>query len=175
MNNRRSNRRAFTLVEMMVVISVGSVLMGLALGMVHRTMRAESTVRTHARVERTAARLSRQFRHDIHEAESVLLDQQSDVPLLQLILPDQRPITYRIESSSLLRQQQHSDEQTHRELFSFPDNYSLQFAELSKPPRATLTLEHDTKLVGIDPKIKLHVEAVIGQFLRLSQTEEASQ
>jgi len=43
-----NNSRAFTLVEMMVSISVGSVLLGLALGMIHRTMRFESTTRTYA-------------------------------------------------------------------------------------------------------------------------------
>lgn len=171
-----NKRQAFSLAEMMVVISVGSVLMGLALGMVHRTMRAESTARTHARVERTAARLSRQFRHDIHQAESITLDDPTaDMPLLRLTLPGQQPITYRIEDSKILRQQQRSDEQTSRELFAFPDNYALQFAELVEPLRATLTLRHDTRLVGIEPQVKMHVEAVIGQYLRLSQTEEASQ
>ncbi len=171
-----NNRRAFTLVEMMVSISVGSVLMALALGIVHRTMRTESTARTHAEVERTAARLSRQFRHDIHQAKSVSLDnQQSDATLLRLVLPDQQPITYRIEKRGILREQQHRDEQTHREIFTFPDDYILQFAELTEPSRAMLTLKHDTKLVGIAPQIKLHIEAVIGQFLRLSQTGEDSQ
>ncbi len=170
-----NNRRAFTLIEMLVSISVGSVLMGLALGMVHRTMRAESTARTNAQVERTAARLSRQFRHDIHQAQSISLDgQQTDTPSLRLMLSDQRPVTYQIERGRVLREQQQGDEQTHREVFSFPDDHSLLFAELAEPSRAVLTVEHDTKLVGISPQVRLHVEAVVGQFLRLSQTEEAS-
>ncbi|NOY41099.1 MAG: prepilin-type N-terminal cleavage/methylation domain-containing protein [Planctomycetes bacterium] len=171
-----NNRRAFTLVEMSVSIAVGSVLMGLALGMVHRTMRAESTARINAQVERTAARLSRQFRHDLHQAQSISLDnQQNDTPSLRLVLSDQRPITYQIDKSSILREQQQSDEQTHREIFLFPDDYSLLFGELGEPSRVVLTVEHDTKLVGISPQVRLHVEAVVGQFLRLSQTEGASQ
>ncbi len=171
-----NNQRAFTLVEMMVSISVGSVLMGLALGMVHRTMRAESTARTHAQVERTTALLSRQFRSDIHRAKTVLLDdQQSDSPSLRLMIPNQRPITYRIENNSLHRQQQQGDEQTHIELFPFPDDHILKFVEMTRPPRIVLTLEHDTKLVGVAPRIRLHVEAVVGQFLRLGQSKEVSQ
>ncbi|NOZ40319.1 MAG: prepilin-type N-terminal cleavage/methylation domain-containing protein [Planctomycetes bacterium] len=176
MNNPRAFPRAFTLVEMMVSISVGSVLMALALGMVHRTMRTESTANTNAKVERTAARLSRQFRHDIHQAESVSLDnQQPDAALLRLMLTDQRPLTYRIENGGILREQQQSDERTQREFFGFPENFTLQFAQLSEPARITLTLEHDTQLVGIAPQIRLHVEAVVGQFLRLRQSGGDSQ
>lgn len=168
-----SSPRAFTLVEMLVSISVGSVLMALALGMVHRTMRAESAARSHAQIERAAARLSRQFRHDIHQAKSTsIAAQQKGLPRLRLTLSAQPAITYQITKEGLLREQQQGHDQTYREIFAFPDGHILRFAELAKPHRAVLTLEYDTKLVGVPPQVKLHVEAVIGQFLRLSQTEE---
>ena len=167
--------RAFTLIEMLASISMGSVLMALALGMVHRTMRDESTARTNAQIERTAARLSRQFRNDVDQAQRVLFDnQQPDAPLFRLVLADQHPILYQIEKSGVLREQQQGDKRTHRDFFSFSDDHALRFAELAEPPRAVLTLERDTKLVGISPQVKLHVEAVIGQFLRRRPSPEAS-
>lgn len=170
-----SKLRAFTLIEMMVSISVGSVLMALALGMVHRTMRVESAARAHQAVERTAARLSRQFRHDIHQTQSVALDrQQAGSPNLRLLLPAQHPITYRITNSGVLREQQQSPESgpIRRELFTFPADHTLRFAEHHRPARAVLTLVRDDRLVGVPPQVRLHVEAVIGQFLQLHSSGE---
>jgi len=171
--------RAFTFVEMTVSISVGSVRTALALGMVHRTMRAESSAHTYAQTERTAARLSRQFRHDIHQAQSVSLDNRpAETSSLRLAFSDQQPITYQIEKSgeksTVLREQQLNDERVHREIFSFPADHTIQFAELEEPPRAVVSLEYDTQLVGVPPQVKLRVEAVVGLFLRTSLGGEAS-
>jgi len=171
-----NKHRGFSLIELSASLAVGSVLMVLAMGMVHRTMRVESVARLNARFERTAARLSRQFRLDVHRAQSISIDnQQTNTPVLQLLLPNQHPISYSVETGDVLREQQQGADQTHRDRFSLPDNYTVQFATLTGPPRAVLALDHDTKLVGISPQVKLHVEAVVGYFLRLSQPEEASQ
>ena len=169
-----NNRRAFSLVELLASISIGGVLMALGLGMVHRTMQSESSARTTASVERTSMRLSRQFRHDIHQAMRVSIDNpDSDKPALRLVLADQPPIIYQIEVNGLLRHQQ-AGSQTQREHFSFPDSYSIQFDELTKPTRTVLTLERDTKLVGVPLQVRLHLEAVVGQFLRPHPTKEVS-
>ena len=169
-------RRAFTLVEMVTSISVGSVLLVLAMGTVHRTMRIESTLRENALTERTAARLSRQFRHDMHLAESVSLDrQQADEPVLQIELPGQSPVSYRVEHTSVHREQAHSDTQVHREHFSFPENFVVNFRELTAPQRVVLTVQRETGLIDVPPRLEMHVEAVIGRFLRLRQPKEASQ
>ena len=168
-------RRAFTLVEMVASISVGSVLLVLAIGTVHRTMRIESTLRKNALAQRTAARLSRQFRHDIHLAESVSLDrQQADEPVLQIELPGQSPVSYRVEHAIVHREQRRSDALVHRERFSFPENFVVNFQELPTPQRVMLTVERETGLIGVSPRPEVHVEAVIGRFLRLSQPREAS-
>lgn len=170
-----NNQRGFTLVEMLVSISAGSVLLVLATGVVHRTMRVESVVRENAAAERAALRLSRQFRHDIHQAKSVSLDgRQADQPVLQIVLSGQAPVSYRVEHTGVLREQPHNDTQIYREHFSFPDNYTVKFNELPSPRRVALTLERDTGLVGVPPRVELHVEAVISQFLQLRQPKENS-
>lgn len=170
-----NEQRGFTLVELSASLAVGSVLLVLATGVVHRTMRIESIMRDNAAVERAALRLSRDFRYDAHRAESFSLNRPTaDQPMLQLVLPGQAPVTYRVEGSGVLREQSNNDTQIHRERYSFSDNFHVQFAELPAPRRVVLTLERKTELVGIPPRIELHVEAVIGQFLQFSQTEETS-
>jgi len=166
--------QGFTLVELLLSMTVGSVLMALALGMVHRAMRVESTAHTHAGVERTATRLSRQFRHDIHQAESVFIgDQPAGASSLRLMVPDKNPITYQVEKSRVRREQPLGDEQIHREFFSFPEGFAVRFTELDEPLRVVLMLDFDAKLVGIPRQVRLHTEAVVGLFLRSSPTEEA--
>lgn len=163
-----NHQRGFTLVEMSASISVGSVLLVLAMGMVHRTMRFESNAQKHAVTERAAARLSRHFRHDIHQAESVSLDRsQADESVLQLVLPGQAPVSYRVQKSSLFREQPHSNTKTYYEQFKFPDNFAVRFDELSAPQRVVLTVEQETGLVGVPPRVVLHIEVVVGQFLKL--------
>jgi len=93
----------------------------------------------------------------------------------QLALPDQPPVFYKIKSGHLLREQPQASGSTYRELYAFPEDHVLRFAELAQPARAVLTLTYDTQLVGVVPQVKLQVEAVIGQFLRLSQPEEIPQ
>ena len=168
--------RAFTLVELVASLSAGSVLLVLAMGTVHRTMRIESAMQNNAAAERTAARLSRQFRHDIHLAESVSLDrQQAGKPALQIILPGQSPISYRIDDASVHREQTLTDKQVHHEQFMFPENFVMNFQELTAPQRVVLTVHSETGLTNAPPRLELHVEAVIGQLPRLKQPIEATQ
>lgn len=164
-------QRAFSLVEMVTAISVGSVLMVLAMGTVHRAMRIESTARDRDASQRTSARLARQFRHDLHRAKSVSLDRQEIVTTLLLEYPDQPSIAYRVIDNGLLRERQLSDPQLQREEFLYPEHFQVELGILPSPQRATLTVRYETQLVNVSPRIQLHLEAVSGQLLRLSQSE----
>ena len=169
-------RRAFTLVEVMAVIFAGSVIMVLAMKMVHRTMHIASQANANAIIERDATRLSRQFRYDIHRAESFSVNtDQAQITRLRLVLPDEHTISYRVESSQILRQQGRDDDSCHREEYSFPDNFAIQITELTDPQRVVLSIQSDTGLVHIAPRSTLHVEAVVGRFLSLDQPQEVAQ
>jgi prepilin-type N-terminal cleavage/methylation domain-containing protein len=158
--------QAFTLVEMLVCISMGSVLMGIALNMVHRTMRIETAARSNSQLERSANRLSRQFRHDVHRAQVVSLETlEAGAVAVRLVLPGEAPIVYRLEQHIALRQQEQAAGRTHRESFEFPEDYRFRVEELVHPARAALSLQRDPDLIGVGPQRSLHVEAVVGQFL----------
>ena len=158
-------RRGFSLVEMLACISVGSVLLVLSMKVIHRTMRIESRARETAAVQHHATRLARQFRRDVHQAESMQIGRQEpEQNALELTLSGGLPTVYLAEPGHVVRTQQLPDGTTHRDCFSLPDDCSVHLAQLDSPARAVLTIDRDTRLVGVAPRIELHIEAVIGKL-----------
>jgi len=175
MNKRRGNKqRGFTLVELMVTVSTASVLLMLATGVVHSTMRFESTSRQRAEVHRAAVRLSHDFRHDIHRANGFRISDRADQPpTIRLTLPEGSEVTYEVINQRVLREQRLDAQQVARETYDFPANYRVMFSQ-SEPRMAELTVEHHLQLVGVDPQTVVHVQAEVGRLLRLEKVEEIS-
>jgi hypothetical protein len=102
------NRSGKTLIELGVAISVMAVILGVGLRMLHVLFRAERTG-----IQRTAetaafAQLARQFRRDVHAAESTRIIPMPDGSTsLELILAEHR-VLYAVNGRSVLRT-------THRE------------------------------------------------------------
>ncbi|MCH7753248.1 MAG: prepilin-type N-terminal cleavage/methylation domain-containing protein [Planctomycetes bacterium] len=179
MNKQRGNKQqGFTLVELMVTVSTASVLLMLATGVVHSTMRFESMSRQRASVHRAAVRLSHDFRHDIHRANGFRISDRADKPpTIRLMLPEGSEVTYQVTHQRVLREQrlgaQQVAQQVARETYDFPANYRVMFSQ-SEPRMAELTVEHHLQLVGIDPQTVVHVQAEVGRLLRLEKVKEIS-
>jgi prepilin-type N-terminal cleavage/methylation domain-containing protein len=72
MNRRHvliNRKQAFTLIEMLVVITVGSLLTGLAVLMLFSLAKSHSTGREHLEYRRTINSLAKQFRDDVHASK----------------------------------------------------------------------------------------------------------
>ncbi len=175
MNEQRGNRqRGFTLVELIVTISTASVLLMLATGVVHSTMRFESMSRQRAEVHRAAVRLSHDFRHDVHRANGFRISDRADQPpTIHLTLPEGSEVTYEVINQRVLREQRLDAQQVARETYDFPANYRVMFSQ-SEPRMTELTVEHHLQLVGVDPQTVVHVQAEVGRLLRLAKVEEAA-
>jgi len=170
-----NNHRGFTLVEMIVIMSVGSSLLLLATGVVHRTMRIESSSRERADDYRTARRLSHDFRRDAHQAESCRVSDEADgPPTIRLSLPDQDDVIYTVARGMVLREQRLAEGQVRYEPYYFPTGYRTAFAQVFRPRRAVLSVEQDLGLAGEPPRTLVHVEAEVGRLLRLAQVEETA-
>jgi len=59
-------RRGFTLIEMLVAITVGSALAGIAVFLLYALMKSHNTGREHMEYCQTVNRLAEQFRDDVH-------------------------------------------------------------------------------------------------------------
>jgi len=101
-------------------MTAATVVMGAAMSLVHTSYRFESRSRNVRADERTALRLARQFRTDIHEAQSATLPREAaaDAPLVVLTGPTGR-IAYRPLAQGLLRTTQPDSDQPTREEFLF--------------------------------------------------------
>jgi type II secretory pathway component HofQ len=101
-------------------MTAATVVMGTAMSLVHASYRFESRSRIVRADEQTALRLARQFRTDIHEAQSATLPREAaaDAPLVALTGPTGR-IAYRPLAQGLLRTTQPDSDQPTREEFLF--------------------------------------------------------
>jgi hypothetical protein len=84
-------RRGYALIEMVVVITLTTALLGLGSLLVNRLMTLERSRRAGLEARATTARLERQFRRDVHAA----LDARAADGALVLSLPEGCGVTYR--------------------------------------------------------------------------------
>lgn len=160
-------RKAFTLVELCVTMSVGSAMMILAIGMLHQSMSLATVARQRGDYQRALDRLASEFRRDVHRAVQCTVDTQQSAALT---MSDDTVVTYRSEGNRVIRQQPLGDGRSRRETFEFDDASTAIFESLQQPARSVLTVIHQSPIGGMKPRVDRKVAAVIG---RLSQQEQA--
>ena len=161
--------RGFSLVELMATMSTATVLLALATGLVHRTMRFESLSQQRASAERTAARLAHDFRRDVHHAHNTQVSEQDQLSAsIRIVISEGGDVTYRATKHRVLREQRLNARQVAREIYDFPEDHQVSFSRPS-PRMAVLHVEHQLELIGVAPQHVVHVEAEIGRLHRLIQ------
>ena len=116
MNDRR---RGFTLVELMIVVTISGVIFSGAAVCLHGMYRADQRVRQAALHRSTVSRLARQFRTDGHAAITARrLDGPPDgAQGLVFAEPSKRTIEYRVQGSEILRTVKDGQQVLHRDAF----------------------------------------------------------
>lgn len=162
-------RRAFTLVEMLIAISLGSSLLLLATQMIHQTMNVSRTNQDRADVALSESRFARQFRRDVHQAISFdLLDEGH----LILSLSDNRECSYAFRAGNVERRLLQEGELLQVEAFNLGEGGVVTIEELSTPKRLSAKLVRVSGIRHLDPLLNRKVEAVVGKMLLSSVVEE---
>ncbi len=164
-------RSGFTLVEVMAAISVGSILLVLSMGVVHRVLNVESHSRDQARIQRSLSRLSHDFRRDVQRASSI---EQNLESLVKLRFSDKSTITYRLIEGNLHRTQESQEKTQQRESYLLPADAVVTFLQSESPNSVELTITRDLQLVRIPPRPMLHDVAEVGRLARLAQSQESA-
>lgn len=68
---RQLHRKAFTLIEMLIAITIGSSIMVASVALLHRSFELHKLTQTRMQQEQTIDRLIEQFRSDVYAASSV--------------------------------------------------------------------------------------------------------
>ena len=135
------SRHAWSLIEMMVVISGCTVILTTSAALIHRTMRARADSQSFLDVERNANRLSAQFRADVHQATAAAVgDGSSDGVLLRLEFPEQQRVEYRAVVGSVVRTLSFDGRPKSRDHFAFDSASQIEVRELETPRRLVLTI-----------------------------------
>lgn len=172
------NRRAISLVELLLVMSASTVVLSLSGVLLHRAMIVQMQSRSRTNVERTSLRLANQFRSDLHVARDANPDnsRNNSGVFLHLTAGD-RVIDYSRECGNVLRVESGGNLPPRREAFEFPAAAQLAIEQLNTPARLALTIElrapdrpstSSDIAVDMNPtQVSLHVEATVGRDLRL--------
>ena len=98
-------RRGVSLIEMLVVISMMTIVIGLVGMTFHLLLRSERLVAQSFVTERTISRLAIQFRDDVHQSEIGALSSgsESDKPVLTLANSSGTQIRYQVIADGLAR------------------------------------------------------------------------
>ena len=113
-------RRGISLIELLAAMTAASVVMATAVGLVHRSFSLESRSRQVLGDERTAVRLARQFRADVHAAVGVrcAAGQAADGVIVVIDAADGY-VTYRHTATGLGRVAEQATGEVAREEFRF--------------------------------------------------------
>ncbi|MEX2316009.1 MAG: hypothetical protein WD669_02585 [Pirellulales bacterium] len=139
------SRRAISLVELLVVLSASTVILTMSAVLVHRAMHAQSHARAFYNVERTALRLSEQFRRDVHQAAtaSASAGDRPDGVFLRLQLADGQSLEYGQRNGDVTRTLSQSNKVLSRDTFAFPPSIKLTLREEARPRRLALSITAD--------------------------------
>ena len=180
---RAMNKLGHSLTELLVVMSMTSVVFTVGVGLVHRLMHEQKFADRDNAMHRVAERLSTRLREDVHLAISAKLFPPGDESeqRLELNQPGQRTVAYTIVENILEREATGISGPRHRDGFQFPDNYLLQFHNVSAervtftayalPQAHMMSASEESRRAELESETRravMHLEARVGQDHRFS-------
>ena len=109
-----NRRRGFTLIQLLLTMSVAVVIMMVNVGWIHQTMKFASRMDQRQQTHQTLTRLAWDLRDDVHHSSSLSMDGEDR---LVLELNDGTVVTYSISGTSLDLERNRDDETIQREAF----------------------------------------------------------
>jgi type II secretory pathway pseudopilin PulG len=162
----RQRSRGTTLVELLVVITVCSVIMSASGVLLHGMYRADKETRQAIATDASVARFSLQFRRDAHAADEVSVVTETDGKTAGIMFraAGQPSIEYRWQGTDVVRTVKESDKTVHRDSFGFAPGTSI--AWQLPPARSPLVAVQISRVprrgVKMASILQQRIEAVIG-------------
>lgn len=160
-------RRGSLLIEMITSMTSGSVILLLAIGLIHQSM--HWSTRTQARTDqyRTLEHIARQWRRDAHSSSSITLVSDDEIVFHRALGPN---VIYRISGSRVIRMESASDANDqgpfHRDEYTLSDQNEINIEQLNAPKRARLQVRRAAP-GGDFYRLELNVDGVIDRWSSL--------
>ncbi len=177
----KTHRRAVSLVELTILMSACTVVLTLSAVLMHRAMRSNAYSRACQDVERNTTRLSDQFRRDVHEARTALIDGAAlgAGVFLRFELAGDQTAEYRRQEGNIVRILSKGGNTVSRIEYAFAPACHVKVAEASAPRRIALTITIDPAeppagnaqrpLAMEEIPVSLQAEAVLGRDARFTK------
>jgi prepilin-type N-terminal cleavage/methylation domain-containing protein len=174
-----SRRPGYSLVELLVVMTVATVVLGAAGVLLHTVLRTDQAVRDEQQAHAGISRLAEQFRADVHAAVAVEPPAAEAGAAAQpveyrLRLPAGQTVLYRFETGKASRLEQAGQEVKRRETFTLPgDNMArIELRDNPPPTVASLVLSSTGEAPGRPPGVTARIDAVVAKDHRFAKPTE---
>lgn len=142
-------RAGISLGELLIVISLSSILMTVAGVLIQELLRADRAVRRAAQTSASLLRLESLFRDDVHRAVAATAHTDSaGEQKLELVLPEGQRVTYSAQQHRLKRVVSAGDRRLHFDRFAFPEQSVMTLAV--DPSGAPVELQIDQARTPVD-------------------------
>jgi len=164
-------RAGYSLIELVVVMTVGAMMLGVAVGLLAMLLRTECAARDHLYHCTVLGRLADQFRRDAHAANAGNVDGPQR---MQLELALNRTVTYHRRPGRIVRVEQVGQTAERRESFALPPAATASFEVHidTTPTIASLAITRTTGESGQLPSATLRIDAVLGSDHRFTKPKE---
>jgi hypothetical protein len=143
-NTARARRgmRGTSLIEVVIAMTVASVMLATGMAAIHLLLRAERGASKNVWSGMTLTRLSRDLRSDVHAAKNVAIipPDASHGQRLEMASAEGGTVTYEIAPGSVSRIVESADKVRERERFRFPETVEMTLQQLLNPDRVRLEL-----------------------------------
>lgn len=170
-----SLRHGSTLIELSLSLPILTVLLVLAIGGVHQVMQVSRLAKDRGQAAYGLARLEQSLRSDVHQAESASVerDEKSGLLSLQLALPDENHIVYRVRTARIEREHVDATGKIHFESFAlFSENRVLM--ELAEDRTVVMSIHRVHRDHANADRLELFVRSSVGRPHLLATAQKGS-
>jgi prepilin-type N-terminal cleavage/methylation domain-containing protein len=165
-------RPGFSLLELLMVIMVGSVLLGLSAGLLHALLKVDRSGRAHLAGLAREARLAHLFRLDVRAAHRGWTVDKAGK--LALDLGDDHTVEYVAQGKELHRVERMRDAVRNQDAFALPRDGAVRFDIEPRGPITVVRLAIERAPATVDSVTRraTQIESVLAQDHRFANSEK---
>jgi|GEM_PF-3506270 len=168
-------RRAYSLIELLLIMSAMCLIFGLCVGLIHSSLRLDRGARAHLNETMTVDRLARQFREDAHAANhwTKSTDKTTHLDRLELTRLDGHVVLYESQVGRLVRTERVSDQKPRYEPYRLRQRGSVEFSIQDEKDRAfvVLAIPHRSTEPGAHERSTIQIQATLGKDRGITNAE----